>query len=82
MLKEIFHQPWRSGWIGKLLNKHSEAEHDMRQCWCQRNLSPREIGMIKMAMPLKYSFTKEPAKTKEDEITRKLIVIPFAPGDK
>lgn len=35
-VKAIFHQPWRGGWLGRLLNRHSIVEEFYGRCWCQK----------------------------------------------
>jgi hypothetical protein len=75
MLKAIFHQPWRSGWLGQLLGCHSVAEEDLGRCWCQKQFK----GMPHLQGARALIMTKEVIiDEKGDDITSKLMVIPFA----
>lgn len=74
MLEVIFHQPWRSGWLGKLLRRHSPAEEDLGLCWCQKPSKDRPELIVELE---KLFQVPEPVVDSGGDVTQVLITIPF-----
>lgn len=80
MFSKVFHQPWRTGWLGRLLRQHSVSAEYIGLCWCQKNIKDSEMTMARittMAL-LKDAAERKPSVDEGDSsLTTQLPYIPF-----